>query len=143
MSIPEAVHLILRAAVHGHGGETFVLEMGEPINIYELAKSMSLLAGLAPGKELPIHFVGLRDGEKINEELWTDWEHPVPSPQKGIHMLEGQDPLADDILSAVDILEQELNANCLPRLIQHLNMIFPAFAAKRGQLSRTRELARV
>ena len=49
MSIPEAVHLILRAAKHGRGGETFVLEMGAPINIYELAKSMSLLAGFAPG----------------------------------------------------------------------------------------------
>jgi FlaA1/EpsC-like NDP-sugar epimerase len=143
MSIPEAVHLILRAGVHGRGGETFVLEMGEPINIYELAKSMSLLAGLAPGKELPIHFVGLRDGEKVNEELWTDWERPMPSPQKGIHMLEGRDPLADDILSAIEILEHELNANRLPRMLQHLNMIFPAFAAKRNQLSRARELAHV
>ena len=143
MSIPEAVHLILRAAVHGHGGETFVLEMGEPINIFELAKSMSLLAGLAPGKELPIHFVGLRDGEKINEELWTEWENPVPSPQKGIHVLEGHDPLADDILSAVDLLEQELESNHVPRLLNHLNVIFPSFAAKRGQLSRARELSEV
>jgi FlaA1/EpsC-like NDP-sugar epimerase len=143
MSIPEAVHLILRAAAHGQGGETFVLEMGEPINIYELAKSMSLLAGLAPGKELPIHFVGLRDGEKINEELWTDWENPVPSPQKGIHVLEGRDPLAEDILSVVEILEQEVNSNAVPRLIQHLNLIFPSFAAKRSQLSRARELVQV
>jgi FlaA1/EpsC-like NDP-sugar epimerase len=143
MSIPEAVHLILRAAVHGNGGETFVLEMGEPINIYELAKSMSLLAGLAPGKELPIHFVGLREGEKINEELWTDWERPMPSPQKGVYMLEGRDPLADDILSAVDILEHELNANSVPRLIQHLNAIFPSFAEKRGRLSRAKELVHV
>jgi FlaA1/EpsC-like NDP-sugar epimerase len=141
MSIPEAVHLILRAAVHGKGGETFVLEMGEPINIFELAKSMSLLAGLAPGKELPIHFVGLRDGEKLDEELWTDWENPVPSPQKGIHVLEGRDPLANDILSAVDLLEQELNSNHVPRLLHHLNMIFPSFAAKRARSSLTPEIA--
>ncbi len=143
MSIPEAVHLILRAGVHGRGGETFVLEMGEPINIYELAKSMSLLAGLAPGKELPIHFVGLREGEKINEELWTEWENPVPSPQKGIHVLAGQDPLAHDILSAVDVLEHELSCNDVPRLIHHLNVIFPSFAEKRSQISRARELAQV
>ena len=116
-----------------------MLEMGEPINIYELAKSMSLLAGLAPGKELPIHFVGLREGEKINEELWTDWERPMPSPQKGVYMLEGRDPLASDILSAVDILEHELNANSVPRLIQHLNVIFPSFAEKRSRLSQAKE----
>jgi len=67
----------------------------------------------------------------------------VPSPQKGIHMLEGRDPLAADILSAVEILEQELNANSLSRLIQHLNMIFPSFAAKRSPASRSRELAHV
>jgi FlaA1/EpsC-like NDP-sugar epimerase len=68
MSIPEAVYLILRAAGQGQGGETFVLEMGEPLNIYELAKSLSLLAGRAAGNEYPIHFVGLQEGEKVTEQ---------------------------------------------------------------------------
>src|SRR5262249_33439374 len=116
MSIPEAVHLILRAAGQGKGGETFVLEMGEPINIYELAKSMSLLGGFAPGKELPIHFVGLREGEKINEELWSPWEHPAPSTHKGILVIEQEDPLAGNILQAVDGCELDLQSNNLAGL---------------------------
>ena len=49
MSVPEAVHLILRAAALGKGGETFVFDMGEPVNIYELARTMTLFAGLKPG----------------------------------------------------------------------------------------------
>jgi len=139
MSIPEAVHLILRAARQGHGGETFVLEMGAPINIYELAKSMSLLAGFAPGKELPIHFVGLREGEKVTEELWTEWEQPAPSSQKGIYVIERHDPLAADILREIDVLEREVNANDAHGITARLNLIFPSFAAKRGNSPCARE----
>jgi FlaA1/EpsC-like NDP-sugar epimerase/dTDP-4-amino-4,6-dideoxygalactose transaminase len=139
MSIPEAVHLILRAAGEGRGGETFVLEMGEPINIYELAKSMSLLAGFAPGKELPIHFVGLRDGEKISEQLWSDWENPAPTSHKGIYMIEQQDPLAANILHTIDELEHELTTNNLKALQGRLNSLFPAFAVKRAELRATDE----
>ena len=143
MSIPEAVHLILRAARQGRGGETFVLEMGAPINIYELAKSMSLLAGFAPGKELPIHFVGLREGEKVTEELWTEWEQPAPSAQKGIYVIERQDPLAGNILREIDMLEREVNANDASGITARLNVIFPSFAAKRGNSPGAREFQTV
>ena len=131
MSIPEAVHLILRAAGQGQGGETFVLEMGEPINIYELAKSMSLLAGRAPGKELQIHFVGLREGEKVSEELWSECEHPRPTSHKGIYAIEQQDPLAANIFHIIDALERELNSNDLKGLKDFLGKLFPSFAARR------------
>jgi FlaA1/EpsC-like NDP-sugar epimerase/dTDP-4-amino-4,6-dideoxygalactose transaminase len=139
MSIPEAVHLILRAAGHGKGGETFVLEMGEPINIYELAKSMSLLAGFAPGKEVPIHFVGLREGEKVNEELWSDWERPVPTSQKGILAISEQDPLSADILRIVDELEARLTANDHNGIRACLADLFPSFAAKRKEFASVNE----
>ena len=139
MSIPEAVHLILRAAGQGQGGETFVLEMGEPINIYELAKSMSLLAGLAPGKELQIHFVGLREGEKVNEELWSAWERPEPTSHKGIYAIRQQDPLAANIFRTIDGLEHELSLNDLKRLKDFLGKLFPSFAAKRVAFSNTAE----
>jgi len=137
MSIPEAVHLILRAAGQGQGGETFVLEMGEPINIYELAKSMSLLAGLAPGKELQIHFVGLREGEKVSEELWSEWEHPTPTSHKGIYAIEQQDPLAASIFHTIDALERELSSNDLKGLKDFLGKLFPSFAARRAGFSST------
>lgn len=132
MSIPEAVHLILRAARQGRGGETFVLEMGEPINIYELAKSMSLLAGLTPGKELPIYFVGLREGEKVTEELWADWEVPVPSSQKGVLMIPTHDPLSDGILSKIDGMEIVLNRGDRHPLDELLGDLFPRFIGKRN-----------
>lgn len=139
MSIPEAVHLILRAAGQGKGGETFVLEMGEPINIYELAKSMSLLAGFAPGKEVPIHFVGLREGEKVNEELWSEWEHPVPTSQKGILAIAEQDPLAADILRTIDELETRLAVSDHQGLRTCLADLFPSFAAKRKEFAPVNE----
>ena len=92
MSIPEAVHLILRAAALGKGGETFVLDMGEPMNIYELARDMMLLAGLKPGRDLPIQFIGLKEGEKIEEELWEDWERPMRAEAARIFRITGQNP---------------------------------------------------
>ncbi len=69
MSIPEAVQLILQAARMGKGGEIFVLDMGEPVKILELAKTMIRLAGFEPEKEIPIQIVGTRPGEKIYEEV--------------------------------------------------------------------------
>ena len=131
MSIPEAVHLILRAARQGRGGETFVLEMGEPINIYELAKSMSLLAGLTPGKELPIYFVGLREGEKVAEELWAEWEVPVPSSQKSVLMIPTHDPKSEGILSRIDRLEFVLHQGDRQALDDSLGELFPRFIGKR------------
>jgi FlaA1/EpsC-like NDP-sugar epimerase/dTDP-4-amino-4,6-dideoxygalactose transaminase len=131
MSIPEAVYLILRAAGQGRGGETFIFEMGDPINIYELAKSLSLLAGLAPGKEVPIHFTGLREGEKVNEELWEEWEHPMPTSQKGVLMMMDRHPQAAGILEKIDNLESYLLAGDRKGLFEYLGEIMPDFAANR------------
>jgi len=135
MSIPEAVHLILRAAGQGRGGETFVLEMGEPINIYELAKSMSLLAGLTPGKELPIYFVGLREGEKVAEELWAEWEVPVPSSQKGVLMIPTSDPKSVGILSNIDAMDTFLSHGDRRALEDSLGKLFPEFIKKRKSIA--------
>ena len=79
MTVPEAVHLILRAAALGAGGETFVFDLGEPLNIYELAKTMLLFAGLKPDEDLRIEFTGLKPGEKVHEQLWETWERPAPT----------------------------------------------------------------
>jgi FlaA1/EpsC-like NDP-sugar epimerase len=70
MTIPEAVQLVLQAAVLGNGGEVFLLDMGEPVKIVDLAKSVIELSGLEVGKDIEIQFTGIRPGEKLYEELF-------------------------------------------------------------------------
>jgi len=77
MSIPEAAQLILQSASIGEGGEIFVLEMGEPIKIIDLARQMIQLAGLKIDEDIKIEFCGLRPGEKLYEELLADKETTV------------------------------------------------------------------
>jgi len=127
MSIPEAVHLILRAASLGKGGETFVLDMGEPMNIYELAKDMMLLAGLKPGRDLPIHFIGLKEGEKIEEDLWADWERPMRSEAERIFTITEQNPMGRRILGRVRKIEDLLLRDDHEGLLDYLKQIEPEF----------------
>lgn len=74
MTIPEACQLILQAMVNGHGGEIFVLDMGDPVKISYLAEQMIRLAGKEPGKDITIEYTGLRPGEKMYEELFHETE---------------------------------------------------------------------
>ena len=75
MTIPEAVSLVLEAGARGAGGEVFLLDMGQPIRIVDLARNLITLSGLEPDRDIAIEFTGLRPGEKLYEELFTDREH--------------------------------------------------------------------
>ncbi len=78
MSIPEAAQLVLQAGLMGEGGEIFVLDMGEPVKIVDLARQLILLSGYAE-EDIRIEFSGLRPGEKLYEELLADSEHTLPT----------------------------------------------------------------
>jgi len=84
MTIPEAVQLIIRSGELATGGEVFVLEMGDPVKIVDLARNMIRLSGKEPGVDIAIEFVGRRAGEKIHEELFEPGERPQPTPAEKI-----------------------------------------------------------
>jgi FlaA1/EpsC-like NDP-sugar epimerase len=130
MSAPEAVHLILRAAALGKGGETFVFDMGEPLNIYELAKTMTLFAGLKPERDLIFEFTGLGDAEKITEELWEEWERPVPTETSRILVTQAN-PLSRGILDKIRRMESFIARGDREGLLEYVHEIAPEFGAVR------------
>src|SRR5579863_63477 len=134
MRVSEAVYLIFRAAALGRGGETFILEMGEPLNIYELARRVSLASGFVPEDELPIQFVGLRKGEKLHEELWEDWENPQPTALGQILEISQTRKPPFSILEEANKLESLLLASDNGEMLEsHLSRLVPSFSAKRQQ----------
>ena len=84
MTIPEASCLVLEAATLGNGGEIFCFDMGHPVRIADLAKNMIRLAGFVPGKDIQIIYTGLRPGEKLYEELLSQKELTIPTPNDKI-----------------------------------------------------------
>ncbi len=87
MTIPEASQLILQAGAQGEGGETFILEMGTPIKIADMARDLIRLSGKEPDEDIEVQFTGLRQGEKLYEELITEGEGIVPTLHEKILVL--------------------------------------------------------
>jgi FlaA1/EpsC-like NDP-sugar epimerase len=84
MTIPEAVSLVIQAGSIADRGQVYVLDMGEPVRIDDLARSMIRLSGKEPDRDIAIEYVGTRAGEKLHEELWGDGEDAVPTAHSKI-----------------------------------------------------------
>jgi FlaA1/EpsC-like NDP-sugar epimerase len=126
MSIPEASRLVIQAGALGQGGDVFLLEMGEPIRIYDLATQMIELSGLVPGEDIDIQITGLRPGEKLYEELLIDADaiptaHPkIYSAQEAMIPWKRLEPMLDNLFLAA----YESN---LPALRAALHKLVPEY----------------
>jgi len=126
MTIPEAVQLILQAATIGDGGETFILEMGEPVRIVDLARQMIRLSGFEPDEDIAIEFSGLRPGEKLHEELVADGEERTTTPHDRIRVLvaQGPPPLLTEWLPRI---EDGVAASDVGTVMRTIQTLVPAY----------------
>jgi FlaA1/EpsC-like NDP-sugar epimerase len=104
MTIPEAVSLVLQASTMGEGGEVFVLDMGEPVNITDVAEELIRIHGLEPYKDIDIEFTGLRPGEKLFEEILTAEEGTVSSKHEKVFVARNSEKYSLDEIE--DILKE-------------------------------------
>jgi FlaA1/EpsC-like NDP-sugar epimerase len=126
MTIPEAVQLVIRTGSLGRGGEVFVLDMGEPVRIWDLARAMIELSGLRPDVDIAIEEVGHRPGEKLEEDLFNIYERPQPTPAPKIQLAE-RDALeaetVDAMFDEISLLVLEGDAAGLARKVTELSSI--------------------
>ena len=130
MLIPEAVQLVLGAAtLRDHGG-TYVLDMGEPVKLLDMARDLIRLSGYIPDEEVAIAFIGPRPGEKLEEELIASDETVEQSPvEKILRVLAGAHPLAGGrLLDVVSELERAAVAGDQDAVFQHLNRLVPSYS---------------
>jgi FlaA1/EpsC-like NDP-sugar epimerase len=126
MTIPEAVQLIIRSGSLGRGGEVFVLDMGEPVGILDLARAMIELSGLEPDRDIAIEITGRRPGEKLDEELFNPYERTVVTTAERILRAE-REPLdadtVDHVFNEVGLLVLEGDAAGLARKVTELSAL--------------------
>ena len=135
MTIKEAVSLVLMASALGLSTRDrisiFVLDMGEPVKIVDLAERMIRLAGFEPGADIQIEFTGMRDGEKLNEELF-DSEEPLKSTEiEGILAAEPRAIVPATFIEEMDFLRQAIHDGDEPGMLDRLSTIVPEYAPQK------------
>jgi FlaA1/EpsC-like NDP-sugar epimerase len=129
MTIPEACKLVMEAGAMAEGGEVFVLDMGEPVKIVDLAKDLIRLSGLRPGVDIAIEFVGMRPGEKLFEELGLASEKVNPTGHPRINQWatsQGDSHLP----SGLDVLRQAIAQHDASQVRALLRTLVPEFESR-------------
>jgi FlaA1/EpsC-like NDP-sugar epimerase len=137
MTIPEACQLVLEAGCMAKGGEIFVFDMGKPVRISELATQMIKFSGLVPEKDIKIVFTGLRPGEKLYEELFTDWEITCPTHHPKIRIAKIEKVRRVDTMSRMEHLLNILYSLSRDELVELLSDFVPEYSTANGNFTRS------
>ena len=127
MLIPEACQLILQAGGMGKGGEIFILEMGDPIKIDNMARDLIRFSGFEPDVDIKIDYTGLRPGEKLYEELMTDQEDVVPTNHNKIMVFNGRKVDLEQLNGGIETLRREAKKRDIEKLRLLFKKIVPEY----------------
>jgi len=127
MTIPEACELVIEAGCMGQGGEIFIFDMGKPVKIYDLAKKTIMLSGKELGKDIDIIFTGLRDGEKLYEELLNDHENTLPTHHEKILKAHVSEYMYDMVCQHLNLLEDLMTDRNELKMVALMKEIVPEF----------------
>ena len=127
MTIPEAVGLVLQSAVIGAGGEIFVLDMGKPVKIVDLARQMIELSGYIPDEDIKIEFTGIRPGEKLFEELSNKAENHIPTSHPKIARFVTTPLPFDEVKAFLDRIEPQVNTQSRTKLKEMIREMVPEY----------------
>jgi len=127
MTIPEAVTLVLQAGASAKGGEIFVLDMGKPMKILDLAENLIRLSGLVPYKDINIEFIGLRPGEKLYEELLVRTDE-LDTTENDLIFVEKEKPISyDEVEQKLSVLKNAVNSKNNDLAREALRFVIPTF----------------
>jgi len=131
MLIPEAVQLVLQASATGKSGELYLLDMGEPVKIVDLACDMIRLCGYEPNVDIPIVFTGPRPGEKLHEGLVNDDETLEPAPCSGFSIIRRAKSLTNaEVMDIIRSVQQLVNRGDSNEVYEFLGDVIPGFARR-------------
>jgi len=130
MTIPEACQLVLEAGFMGNGGEIYVFDMGEPVKVLDVAINLIRLSGLEPHKDIKIKYVGLRPGEKLFEELFSEDEPMIPTHHPKISIAQVADNDFDTINAKINKILGSLNQMSEIMVIEEMQKIVPGYKSK-------------
>ena len=143
MTIPEAAQLVLQAASYAKGGEIFVLDMGKPVRIYDLAKNIIRLSGYTPDVDIKIEVTGLRPGEKLFEELLMNEEGLTKTRHEKIFVGAPSDITMSELKPSLDILQKAADSNDVTGIKDIVEKVIPTYIKNPDSVNKVQNTAGV